>query len=537
MDNTGSHDKHLGSWYTPPHLALKLSGWALRSSQDRMLDPSHGGLAFLHAAHKRLQQLGASPRTAARQLTGIDLDDQAASSAALDPLAAHATLIQDDAFAVNPDDLQVDAVIGNPPYVRFQLWGGDRARAQAACAAQGVTLTGLASLWAPFTVHACRFLKPGGRLAFVLPAEILHAQYAGPVRDFLLARFSTVAVGLFRQRVFPGAQEEVVVLIADGWQKGPAGGWRLSEVADVEALDVEALLRVQPLPASATPLEALLPTAAREAYAHCRERDDVVRASTWLQINIGLVTGANDFFVLNDADRSRWGIDALLTRPALSRAGDLPALCLSSRDLADLASAGRRVHLLTATPKSPERQLKTLAAYLEEGTKRGLPDRYKCRIRDPWWQVPGASDSPPDLLLTYIVGEHPRLAVNQAGALSTNALHAVRLRAGAPSAASLAAVFPNALTALSVELEGRSYGGGALKLEPSEAGRLLLPPPAPGAGRALRRLKGLAGNAQALREAADALSLIPAGVDPEQITALSEGAGVLRERRRARAKA
>lgn len=72
-----------------------------------------------------------------------------------------------------------DAVIGNPPYVRYQgCTGALRAAGRRAALNGGVGLTALASSWAAFTVHAAEFLRPGGRLGLVLPAELLTVNYA-----------------------------------------------------------------------------------------------------------------------------------------------------------------------------------------------------------------------------------------------------------------------------------------------------------------------------------------------------------------------
>jgi len=62
--------------------------------------------------------------------------------------------------------------------------------------------------------------------------------------------------------------------------------------------------------------------------------------------------------------------------------------------------------------------------------------------------------------------------VNKAGATSTDTIH--RFRCSTP-AAKVAANLYTHLTAASAEIEGRSYGGGVLELEPTEAERLLAP--------------------------------------------------------------
>jgi hypothetical protein len=130
--------------------------------------------------------------------------------------------------------------------------------------------------------------------------------------------------------------------------------------------------------------------------------------------------------------------------------------------------------MFVANKKGSKSKLRRVREHLAEGEELGFHKRYKCRIRDPWWELPIPSAGPPDLLLTYCSSEHPRLAQNAANVLTTNTIHGVRLGASADPEA-LAAGFYNSLTLLSAELMGRSYGGGVLKLEPTEAEALLIP--------------------------------------------------------------
>jgi hypothetical protein len=69
----------------------------------------------------------------------------------------------------------------------------------------------------------------------------------------------------------------------------------------------------------------------------------------------------------------------------------------------------------------------------------------------------------------------PRLVVAGPGSLSTNLLHGVALAPDVPDVRALAAAMLGSATLLSAEVEGRSYGGGVLKLETKEAERLLVP--------------------------------------------------------------
>ena len=97
-----------------------------------------------------------------------------------------------------------------------------------------------------------------------------------------------------------------------------------------------------------------------------------------------------------------------------------------------------------------------LGALIAQGEQAGVHERYKCRIRSPWWSLPASQvASPPHLFLTYMASEVPRLVINDAQALSTNTVHGVRLHNGT-NPTDLVVAFYSSLTLLSAELVGRS---------------------------------------------------------------------------------
>jgi adenine-specific DNA-methyltransferase len=113
-------------------------------------------------------------------------------------------------------------------------------------------------------------------------------------------------------------------------------------------------------------------------------------------------------------------------------------------------------------------------SYLAYGEAQGVPDAYKCRTRSPWFRVPHVYQ--PDALLSYMSGVMPRLVANEAGVVSPNSLHILRLHPHTrlPSNA-IAVLWQTSLTRLSVEIEGHALGGGMLKLEPTEAESVIVP--------------------------------------------------------------
>src|SRR6185437_4953885 len=145
-----------------------------------------------------------------------------------------------DFFSVEPEPFY-DTVIGNPPYIRYQDFSGEsRARSREAALRGGVSLTGLASSWAAFTIHSALFLKQGGRLGLVLPAELLSVNYAAEVRRFLMERFRAVRLVVFRERVFPGVLAEVVLMLADGFDEGPTDRCELVKANNISEVSTAA---------------------------------------------------------------------------------------------------------------------------------------------------------------------------------------------------------------------------------------------------------------------------------------------------------
>jgi len=472
--------KARGAFFTPPALCRHVVDWAIRTPQDDVLEPSCGEAAFLLAAGERLEGLAAGSDDVTRgHLDGIELHEGSARHAeALVRAAGHdATVRVGDFFTLAPTPVY-DAVVGNPPYVRYQDFSGvARARSREAALRGGVTLTGLASSWAAFTVHAALFLKPGGRLGLVLPAELLTVNYAAEVRHFLVQRFARVRLVLFTERVFPGVLEEVVLLLADGCGEGPAGYCELHQVQAIE--DLAGLPGQAQLWTPTTPhgkwTPSLLSMAALKAYAALEHGGGFAPLLTWGETTLGMVTGNNRYFALSPG-RAR----ELRLRPAELLAISPPG----SRHLRGLAFSRAARRALGADGAAtlllrPRGEPSAAAqAYIDEGERLGVDTAYKCQVRSPWWRVPLVK--PADLLLTYMNADTPRLCANPALVHHLNSVHGVYLRDGLRQLGMdlLPLASLNSMTLVGAETVGRAYGGGMLKLEPKEADRLPVPSPA-----------------------------------------------------------
>ncbi len=544
---TGKVAKAMGAYYTDAAVARFLVGWGLRSSHETLADPAFGGGIFLAAASKRIQELGGS---AGRQIYGVELDQNVHERTAA-TLEAHFALspnrlIRADFFDLEPPDMQVDVVLGNPPYIRYQRFSGaGREKALRRVATQGVKLSHLAGSWAAFVVYAGAFLKPGGRLGMVVPAELCHAAYARPVLQYLARAFERITLITFRDKLFPRLSQDTLLLLAEGRREcaAPTAVFDLLDVrssADLANLHLPSP-HTQELntPALCSGQQRLplywIPHTVRELYLGLRGAPQTFALGEATEVGIGYVTGHNNFFHLSPAQTEQWGIPPQFLKPAVRRGRAFRGLRFTEADWEQALAKGEACFLLHLPPETGLPA--GVRSYLEYGQAAGIQNAYKCRIRKPWYAIPHLH--PPGGFLTYMSGQVPHLVANEAGAVAPNSLHVVRqkLQVGGPGIKALAALWQTSLTKLSAELEGHAMGGGMLKLEPTEAEKVVLARPALD-NKVLEALadeldvllrKGMTGQAQRL---ADRVILLEGlGLAQKEIDALFQAGQYLRRRR------
>lgn len=188
-----------GQHYTNPELVDLLVASSLKSSTQTVLDPASGGGTFLVRAYERLRHLGEPDHLILlQQVYGNDLSRFAGHLSTVN-LAIRQIAREEnyprvgthDFFALEPGGelvalpvsgsdpperhgvalpLTIDAVVGNPPYIRRQgIDAAQKRRAEDAVARYGVehgrpafALDGLSDFHVYFWPHATRFLGPGG---------------------------------------------------------------------------------------------------------------------------------------------------------------------------------------------------------------------------------------------------------------------------------------------------------------------------------------------------------------------------------------
>jgi adenine-specific DNA-methyltransferase len=481
-----SYQKLRGGYYTPKAIADFLAKWAIQSPTSRILEPTCGDGALLVSALERIVDLGSSINSASELIHGVEIDPTEAQKG-VQRLASFADQpVQPDVYVgdffsycqshlINHETF--DVIIGNPPFIRYQNFPEEhRTIAFRLMHDAGLHPNRLTNAWVPFLVAATQLLSSHGRLAMVIPAELLQVSYAAELRRFLSDAYNHLTLITFKKLIFEGIQQEVVLLLGErnGSKSTGIRTIELEDAHDLHAYDHDALMD--------SPLKEMDHTTEKwtmyfldeeeiNLLRRLREHPSLTRAGRVLDVDVGVVTGLNEFFVLTAQQVEDLKLSAY-TRPLVGRSGHLQGAIFQETDWRANAENQIPSFLLDA-PDQPFEQLpEQLKSYIARGEANGANLGFKCRIRNRWYIVPSIWN--PDAFMLRQIHNYPKIVVNQAAATSTDTIHRVRLRNGT-LAPIIAAAFLNSLTFAFAEIIGRSYGGGVLELEPNEAEMLLIP--------------------------------------------------------------
>lgn len=522
-------NKLRGGYYTPEIVAKFVCDWAIVSPKATVLEPSCGDGVFIRKANSRLKALGS--KNPSKRILGVELYPAEARKAS----EKGGQIICDDFFAQCEDGLgekRFDAVVGNPPFIRYQDFDEEyRASAFGLMRRYGFSPNRLTNIWLPFLDVCCHLLTDEGRLGMVIPAELFQVKYAAETRRFLMDFFESVTIVTFTELLFDGAQQEVILLLA---QRSAADGEQGMRI--IEMRNADSLMETSPESIAREPFKRKLPDSMKwQAYylddraldliTELEASSDVHVSSELFDVNVGIVSGQNSFFVIDENTASANRIMGSCI-PIVSRSLQFEGLSFTDEDYQKQLEQQRKVLLFRPSDELTEDE----ARYVHIGEMSGYDKNFKCRIRKPWYAV--STSWIPDAFFYRQVGAFPRIVINNKGAQTTDTLHKVRFAKGVEGEA-VAVAFNNSLTFAVSELMGRSYGGGVLTFEPSEA-RSLPVPFVKGLALDFEKADALArqGEIEQLLDYVDGILLLDGlGLDKSDVALLRDSWHILRDRR------
>lgn len=472
-----------GGYYTPQPISDFICKWAITRPNQKVLEPSCGDGNFIESAIRRFLELGVPKNKLFGLIKGIELvkkEAEKSKTRAAGYGLNSTTIINSDFFnyICNANgDGHFDVVIGNPPFIRYQNFPEEhREKAFEMMEALGLSPNKLTNIWVPFLVISASVLNRHGKLAMVIPAELFQVKYAAETRIFLSRFFPRITIVTFKKLVFADIQQEVVLLLCEKDVTANQGirMVELNSLSDLQNLNVNIIQRS---------VVKSLEHNSEKWTKYFLEEDEIqllrkIKADTRIQVagkimdvDIGLVTGRNEFFMINEETASKWKIKEY-TKKVVSRSNHFKGLAFSDKDFSANAEAGIEGYLFLPPDKDFEKLPKTCQEYIRFGESKVYHTGYKCKIRKRWYITP--SIWTPDAFVLRQVGDYPKVIINHTEASSTDTIHRVRLMTKIKPE-TIATSFINSLTFAFSEITGRSYGGGVLTFEPTEIEEIPFP--------------------------------------------------------------
>lgn len=460
----------LGQHFTPWQIASFMAAWVGHGRQRlSLLDPAIGVGVFARALAQYCESKNIN-------LVGYDIDRAVlrAADASLGAGEWSSLTIRNEDFLLSPWEEQYDAILCNPPYLRFQQFLQRDQVHEAFQRQLGASPSGLSNIYGLFIAKAQRHLALGGRASFIVPTEFLNANYGRDVKADLLTNRQLRYILELPEGVFPGVLTTACILLFAREGLAESVGF-ISVQSEAELLAVQEALSRGEVPAGCRVIgySNLNPKSKwgglfqQEAVAPLPA--DMTRVGHFGRFSRGIATGHNEFFVLSESQRLAAELPSDSVVPIVSRAADIGGGVFTISDWERLLSQGKKVWLFAPKELSP-----LVEAYVAKGEELGVRDRYLCKTR-PRWYCPENRD-PAALWATVFHRTGLRLVRNAAAVRNLTTFHGFYPNSIGRTVLDAFRLFlMSDLGTETLKAEQRKYGGGLLKFEPNDLNSVHVP--------------------------------------------------------------
>jgi len=464
LETPVSYRREYGQFFTPPKIARLMVEWILRDNPKTILDPAFG----LGVFYDEILKIDPTQKI---HFTGYEIDGRILSYLNSGKNHSNLSIINGDYLEADLDSF--DAIICNPPYMRFQKFLNRHNVLPQIEKKIGKKLMGYANIASVFLVKAIQELRKNGMLSFIMPFEFFNTGYGEEVKRSLVEQHLLKQIIVFSNEkdIFPDATTTVCILLCKKDDKEDAikitsidTERDITQIRDIHDYYQHEISSTDlPYSKKWTPIISSLFSKKNVPSGFCK-------ISLYGAFMRGIATGANSFFALskNEIEELKLG-DRNVCR-CITKSPQIKKAVFTKEDFNILNNNNSPVYCLDVK----EHDKPEVVDYIQQGEKSGFQNRYLTKNRDPWYKIEHRLPAP----ILFGVFSRGRLKVvrNYSSAINFTCFHSFYPNMfGEKYIDKLFIYFLSDSGQEIIKMNKRSYGNSLDKLEPGDLNDCLCP--------------------------------------------------------------
>ncbi len=467
--------RNKGQFWTPEWVAEAMLSYVLLDKSPILFDPAVGEGVFYQTAKKLNAELGYTPK-----LFGYEIDSEVLTQAIKNGLSSQDLAnVQVSDFVSNPPKQKFSAIVSNPPYIRHHRLSQEKKLFLKKFSQNLVdfSVDGRAGFHVYFFLRALESLAENGRLAFIMPADVCEGIFAEKLWRWITQNFCLESVVTFTSEATPFPDVDTNPLIFFIKKSRPHTDFLWIKCKKPWAKDLKKLVasdfkqKSESLEIHQRKISEGIKTGLSRSPEN---KPDGVELSQFARVMRGIATGANEFFFFTRAQAKEKNIPAEFLQTAIGRTRDIESEEISFEDIDALDKKGRPTLLFSPDGRKLEDFPCDVKDYLLKGEELGLPEKALISQRKPWYKM--EKRVPPTFLFAYLGRRNIRFVKNSIGVLPlTSFLCVYSLSKDENFNENLWLALNHSDTLFNLQFVGKSYGSGAIKVEPRSLEKLIIP--------------------------------------------------------------
>jgi hypothetical protein len=456
-----------GQFWTPGWVADAMVAYVSENT-DLIFDPATGRGAFYEA----LLQINKPDIS----FYGTDIDNEVLTDRIY---CREKCFVEERDFIKNPPQRKFKAIVANPPYIRHHRIDEETKYflKQLSLSITGHSIDGRAGYHIYFLIQALNLLEQDGKLAFIMPADTCEGKFAVNLWKWISEKFCIECVITFDEKAtpFPNVDTNAIVFLIKNSKPVARLNWiKASQANSTDLFNFITSNFIKQKFETITVINRELIEGISTGFSRPQQIHNGFRFHLYDFANVmrGIATGSNEFFFLTAQQVHDLEIPKDLLKRAIGRTRDATQNILTLKDIEDLERLNRPTYLLSIS--SQDILPKSVLNYLKTGEKIGLPIRSLIQQRKPWYKM--EKREVPPLLFAYLGRRNTRFIKNDAKVLPlTGFLCIYPIYNDKEFTDKLWQALNHPDTLENLKLVGKSYGSGAIKVEPGNLSRLSIP--------------------------------------------------------------